>query len=94
MIFFYRICQLLLSAANLVNLIYDIYITDEFVTHIFIGYEMSAYIRKIDGIYISVSQKRLNMDDKNRITELIAYLRNNTCSFTILNAVFILKAAV
>jgi hypothetical protein len=36
MIFVYRICQLLLSAANLVNLIYDIYITDEFVTHIFI----------------------------------------------------------
>ena len=57
MIFFYRICQLLLSAANLVNLIYDIYITDEFVTHIFIGYStmnVSIYSENRRDIYFSL----------------------------------------
>jgi hypothetical protein len=51
MIFVYRICQLLLSAANLVKLIYDIYITDEFVTHIFIGYWESVLTLSFIGMF-------------------------------------------
>jgi hypothetical protein len=55
---------------------------------------MSAYIRKTDGVYISVPQKRLKHGPQNITLHWInGIIRNNKCIFTKLNAVFILKTA-
>ena len=81
MIFVYRICQLLLSAANLVNLIYDIYITDEFVTHIFIGYStmnVSIYSENRRDIYFS-PQKRLKHGRQNITFTESMVIRSRHC---------------
>ena len=56
---------------------------------------MSAYIRKTDGVYISVSYNDNNMDYKTIMLHCInRIIRNDKCIFTKLNAVFKLKTAV
>ena len=55
---------------------------------------MSAYIRKTDGVYISVPKKKLKHGRQNITLHWInGIIRNNKCIFTKLNAVFILKTA-
>ena len=55
---------------------------------------MSAYIRKTDGVYIFIPQKRLKHGRQNITLHWInGIIRNNKWIFTKLNAVFILKMA-